>query len=74
MRSPAMRTTLNLDDDPAESLRRTARLTGRSQPFVVEPQACGLMPGIDPLRLNQLVDQLDLEAFLLKPSRDGSGA
>ena len=46
MRSPAMRTTLNLDDDPAESLRRTARLTGRSQPFVVEPQASGLMPEI----------------------------
>ena len=60
-----------MPDDLAESLSRTARLTGRSQPFVVEPQACGLMPGIDPLRLNQLVDQLDLEAFLLKPSRDG---
>jgi hypothetical protein len=75
-----MRTTLALDDDLAESLSRTARLTGRSfkavvndvirrglaqgenpaaaeiKPFVVEPQACGLMPGINPLRLNQLVE------------------
>ena len=23
------------------------------EPFVVEPQSCGGMPGIDPLRLNQ---------------------
>ena len=94
-RSAAMRTTLTLDDDLAESLRRTARLTGRSfkavvndvirrglaqgenpaaaeiKPFVVEPQACGLMPGIDPLRLNQLVDQFELEALPLKQSREG---
>ncbi|MEB3183796.1 MAG: CopG family transcriptional regulator [Cyanobacteriota bacterium] len=80
-----MRTTLTLDEDLAEALSRTARLTGRSfkavvneairrglscgdqptqkqrPPFRVEPQACGLMPGIDPLRLNQLVDQLELE-------------
>jgi hypothetical protein len=93
-----MRTTLTLDDDLAESLSRTARLTGRSfktvvnevirrglaqgddpaaapiKPFVVEPQACGLMPGIDPLRLNQLVDQLDLEAFPVKQVRDGGTA
>jgi hypothetical protein len=67
-----MRTTLTLDDDLAESLSRTARLTGRSfKPFVVEPQACGLMPGIDPSRLNQLVDQFELEAFPLKQSREG---
>ena len=81
-----MRTTLSLDDDLAESLNRTARLTGRSfkavvnetlrrglaqsgsgttglEPFVVEPQACGWRPGIDPLRLNQLVDGLEIEAW-----------
>ena len=32
-------------------------------PFVVQPQACGLLPGIDPLRLNQLLDQLEVEQF-----------
>jgi hypothetical protein len=32
-------------------------------PFVVQPKACGLQPGIDPLRLNQLLDQLDVEQF-----------
>jgi hypothetical protein len=83
-----MRTTLTLDDDLAEALNRSARLSGRSfkevvnaairrglvtgdhpadagtEPFVVQPQACGLMPGIDPLRLNQLVDQLAVERFM----------
>lgn len=83
-----MRTTLTLDDDLAEALHRSARLSGRSfkevlnaairrglatgdhpadtgtAAFVVQPQACGLMPGIDPLRLNQLVDQLEVERFM----------
>jgi hypothetical protein len=48
--------TLSLDDDLAAILNRKARL-------VVHPQACGLMPGIDPLRFNQLQDQPDLEQF-----------
>jgi hypothetical protein len=30
---------------------------------VVHPQASDLMPGIDPLRFNQLQDQPDLEWF-----------
>lgn len=30
-------------------------------PFVVTPEACGFMAGIDPLRLNQWLDQQDLE-------------
>ena len=34
------------------------------QPFLMQPQACGLMAGIDSLHLNQLVDQLELERFL----------
>ncbi len=33
------------------------------RPFVVQPQSCGLLPGIDPLRLNQLLDQLEVEQF-----------
>ena len=51
-----IRTILSLDDDLAAILNRNARL-------VVHPQACGLMPGIDPWRFNQLQDQLDLEQF-----------
>jgi hypothetical protein len=52
-------------DKPAE---------GTIQPFVVEPQACGLMAGIDLLRFNQLVDQMELEGFLLKQTRKGEPA
>jgi len=92
-----MRTTLTLDDDLAEALNRTARLTGRSfkavvndtlrrglaqsgsgtaglEPFVVEPQSCGWMPGIDPLRLNQLVDGLEIEAWPAQQPHSGHAA
>ena len=33
------------------------------KPFQVEPSPCGFLPGIDPLRLNQLVDELEVERF-----------
>lgn len=49
-----MGTTVTLDDDAGSG-------TAGLKPFVVEPQSCGWMPGIDPLRLNQLVDDLELE-------------
>ena len=35
-----------------------------SPPFVVQPQACGLRPGIDAAGLNRLVDELETEDFL----------
>ncbi len=31
------------------------------EPFRVRPKACGFRPGIDPARLNQLYDDLELE-------------
>ncbi len=57
----AIRRGLSLGDPPSE---------GR-EPFVVQPQACGLMPGIDPLRFNQLLDQLDVDRFLAAQAREG---
>ena len=42
-------------------------------PFRVEPQACGLMPGIDPLRLNQLVDELEIEEAARHQAHAGGG-
>ncbi len=33
-------------------------------PFVVKARPMGLMPGIDPTRLNQLNDDLEIEAYL----------
>ena len=36
--------------------------------FEVTPEACGFMAGVDPLRLNQLLDQQDLENFANTPA------
>ena len=41
------------------------------QPFVAEPQACGLMPGIDPGRLHQHLDQIEMEQFQNVQGRSG---
>ena len=79
-----MRTTLTLEDELAERLKRLARTTGQSfkevvntairkglsigdgpapdqEPFRVAPKACGFRPGLDPTKLNQLYDDLELE-------------
>lgn len=34
---------------------------GQLEPFRVKPKACGFKPGIDPLKLNQLYDDLEIE-------------
>jgi hypothetical protein len=38
-------------------------------PFQVEPHAFGMKPGIDPDKLNQLVDDLEVEEFERKNNR-----
>ncbi|MBM4267085.1 MAG: hypothetical protein FJ144_10790 [Deltaproteobacteria bacterium] len=76
-----MRTTLTLDDDVADKLRRLAHRQGRpfkevvnavlrrglsstgtqsaTTPFRVRTFASRFRPGVDPERLNQLVDDLE---------------
>ncbi len=39
--------------------------------FVVQPEACGFLPGIDPLRLNQLVDQMEIDRFVVGHGKEG---
>jgi hypothetical protein len=34
---------------------------GEVEPFRVVPKACGFKPGIDPLKLNQVYDDLEIE-------------
>ena len=41
------------------------------RPFVVQPQSCGVRPGIDELRLNQLLDQLEGEQFSVVQKTQG---
>ncbi|MBI1872801.1 MAG: antitoxin [Acidobacteria bacterium] len=86
-----MRTTLTLDRDVAETLKKEMRRTGRglkavindalrrglriggkpprSPRFAVQPHAFGVKPGVDPDRMNQLVDELEAEerARTLRP-------
>ena len=39
------------------------------EPFTVKPKDMGLRPGIDETKLNQLVDDLEVEAYLDKTQR-----
>jgi hypothetical protein len=77
-----MRTTLTLDPDVAERLRKEMRRTGRglkalvnealrvglggagrpshAARFTVKARDLGLRPGLDPDRINQLVDELEV--------------
>jgi hypothetical protein len=81
-----MRTTLTLDEDVADRVRREQRRTGqpfkavvneanrvglglkdkgavRLPPYRVKAHRCGaFLPGIDPLRLNQLYDEMEAGA------------
>ncbi|OFX21527.1 MAG: hypothetical protein A2V77_05270 [Anaeromyxobacter sp. RBG_16_69_14] len=55
-----------------ESLRRGLAAQARSataSPFVVEPHSGGFRPGVDPAKLNQLVDQLETEDFARESHR-----
>ena len=56
-----------VNDTLRRGLRPDASTT--SEPFKVRPLNFGLQPGIDPLRLNQLNDELEVEAFLQKEAR-----
>lgn len=87
---PAMRTTLTLDPEVAEALRREAALGKRSfkeivnhalkrglgletasahKRFRIKAHSSKFLPGIDPGRLNQSVDQLEAGEFLRRQRR-----
>lgn len=55
-----------------EVLRRGLTSPSRSTPpakYRVEPHDGGFRPGIDPGKLNQLADQLEVEDFIAKAQR-----
>jgi hypothetical protein len=55
-----------------EVLRRgmvPASRESRPPRFQVVPNRSGLVPGVDPLRLNQLADQLEVEDFAAESRR-----
>ena len=51
---------------------RSGQKPGRGlPPFKVEPFTSPFQPGVDPTRLNQLLDDLETEDFLGKIAREG---
>jgi hypothetical protein len=85
-----MRTTLTLEPDVAQKLKRRMaerKLTLKDavnqalraglaveerkpkKPFKVKAHSFGLLPGIDPNKMNQLLDELEVEDFLAKSRR-----
>jgi hypothetical protein len=56
-----LRRGLLTGERPAESARPA---------FVVHPEACGFLPGVDPLRLNQLVDEMEVDRFVGEQVQD----
>ena len=66
-------------DKPFKELVNTALRKGLMEndiqsesKVVTRPAALGLRPGFDPDRMNQLVDDLEVEDYLRKASKDGS--
>ena len=57
-----------------EALRKALRTGEKPVPtpprFVVEARACGFRRGVDPLKLNQLSDELEIEEFESVLTRD----
>ena len=56
-----------------ELLRRGLAAGARPIPaadrFVVKARACGFLPGIDPLKLNQLADEIETDGFVERHRR-----
>jgi hypothetical protein len=40
-----------------------------AEPFEVKAKSCGFLPGVDPLKLNQLTDELESEDFAARQSK-----
>jgi hypothetical protein len=68
------RTGRRLKEVVNEALRRGLRMgkpSARPPPFRVEPFSSPFQPGVDPARLNQLLDELETEDFLARRQGDG---
>lgn len=60
-----------VNDAIRTGLRGLGKPAARAARFRVEARHCGdFRPGIDPLKLNQLVDELEAEHFALTTIRD----
>jgi len=55
-----------VNDTLRKGLSRGEKPSAQTPKFTVQPKACGFRSGIDPLRLNQLNDELEMEDFQRK--------
>jgi hypothetical protein len=58
-----------INDTLREGLRENGKRASDPIPFKVRPHASGFQPGIDPDKLNQLVDELESEEIAAKMRR-----
>lgn len=74
LRRVAARDGISLKDVVNETLRRGLSLGAQpaepTAPFEVVSAPRGFMPGVDPLKLNQLVDELEVDRFIAQSRRD----
>jgi hypothetical protein len=67
LRQISKRTNKSFKELVNETLRRGLAAGVRpgppSQRFVVRAKACGFRPGVDPLKLNQLLDEMEASDF-----------
>lgn len=74
LKSRARRSGRSFKEVVNEALRRALRSgekpASRPPRFVVEARACGFRRGVDPLKLNQLSDELEIEEFEAGLARD----
>ncbi len=78
LRRLAARSGRSLNEVVNETLRRGlsagVQPARTPPPFKVVSAPRGFMPGVDPLKLNQLVDELEVDRFPEQSQRDASGS
>jgi hypothetical protein len=55
-----------VNDTLRKGINRGEKPAAQTPSFTVKPKACGFRSGVDPLRLNQLNDELEMEDFQRK--------
>jgi hypothetical protein len=50
-----------INDVIRRGLRASDPIAPSADPFVVEARSCGFRPGVDPAKLNQLLDDLEID-------------
>jgi len=75
LKQRVQRRSISLKEAVNQALRAGLKATEEPPPpkFKVEPYPLRFRPGIDPDKLNQLLDELEVEAFREKMLRDHPG-